>query len=205
MKLHVLTLWLLLISILFICCENKTKLPILGNSKFIDGKEIPHKIRDFSFINQDSMTITNRDYEDKIYVVDFFFTTCPTICPTVMTQMLRIYDKYENNPMVSLLSHTLDPDTDSIPALKAYANNLEIYAPKWNLVTGEEEIIHSFAADYMNIVVKDKKVPKGINHSGKIVLVDKTRRIRAFAEGTDPDEVTQLLEDIDKLIQEYEK
>ena len=169
----------------------------------LEGKEIPYSIRDFSFVNQNNEIITQKDFEDKIYVADFFFTTCPTICPTVMTQMLRIYDKYENNPNVALLSHTLDPQVDSIHVLKNYADNLEISAPKWHLVTGPKKEIRSFAKDYMNIVVEDSEAPGGINHTGKIILVDKERRIRSYAEGTDPLEVDKLIEDIDNLLREY--
>jgi len=188
---------------LLTACFPEKKLPVLGVPEIIDGKEVPHQIRDFSFINQDGKVVTNEDFEDKIYIADFFFTTCTTICPTVMSQMVRIYDKYEDNPNVKLLSHTLNPVVDSIQILKAYADNLEISAPKWNLVTGEKNIIRGFAEDYMNIVVEDKEAPDGINHSGKIVLIDKERRVRAFAEGTDPNEVDQFLEDIDKLLKEY--
>lgn len=186
-------------------CKNEDKLPVLGIPTIVDGQEVPHKIRDFSFTNHNNETITNQDYEDKIYVADFFFTTCQTICPTVMSQMIRIYDKYEDNPNVMLLSHTLDPKKDTVAALKAYADNLEIDAPKWNLVTGDKKVIRGFAQDYMNIVVEDKEAQGGINHSGKIVLIDKERRVRAFAEGTDPNEVDDLLEAIDKLLKEYEQ
>ncbi len=196
-------LYILVAIVLFTACTSEDTLPVLGVPTIVDGKEIPHKIRDFSFTNHNGETITNESYKDKIYVADFFFTTCPTICPTVMSQMVRIYDKYENNPDVMLLSHTLDPKRDTIAALKAYADNLEIDAPKWNLVTGDKKVIRGFAQDYMNIVVEDNEAPGGINHSGKIVLIDKDRRIRAFAEGTDPNEVDELLEDIDKLLQEY--
>ncbi|MDA9774657.1 SCO family protein, partial [Saprospiraceae bacterium] len=156
------------------------------------------------FTNHNGKTVTHNDFADKIYVADFFFTTCPTICPTVMSNMIKIHDKYIDNPNVLLLSHTLDPKRDTIGALKAYANNLEIDAPKWNLVTGDKKIIRGFAQDYMNIVVEDNEAPGGINHSGKIILVDKDRRIRAFAEGTDANDVEQLLSDIDVLLAEYE-
>lgn len=196
---------LLLFSVLLLsACQNSKKLPYLGSPSIVDGKEIPHKIRDFSFTNHNGKTVTHNDFEDKIYVADFFFTTCPTICPTVMSNMIKIHDKYIDNPNVLLLSHTLDPKKDTIGALKAYADNLEIDAPKWNLVTGDKKIIRGFAKDYMNIVVEDNEAPGGINHSGKIILVDKDRRIRAFAEGTDANDVEQLLSDIDVLLAEYE-
>ena len=186
-------------------CQPEKPLPVLGNKKKVDGVEVDHTIPDFSFTNQLGNTVTNKDFEDKIYVADFFFTTCPTICPTVMSQMLRIYDKYEDNPQVGLLSHTLDPKIDSIEVLRNYGENLEISAPKWHLVTGTKKEIHEIVDDYMNIVIDDPQAPGGINHTGKIILVDKQRKIRSFADGTDSDEVDQLLIDIDRLLKEYEQ
>lgn len=190
---------------LLVACKQDKPLPVLGNKKKVDGVEVDHTIPDFSFTNQLGNTVTNSDFEDKIYIADFFFTTCPTICPAVMSQMLRIYDKYEDNPQVGLLSHTLDPKIDSIGVLKNYGENLEIEAPKWHLVTGPKDDIHNIVDDYMNIVIEDPQAPGGINHTGKIILVDKDRKIRSFADGTDPEEVSQLLLDIDKLLNEYSK
>jgi len=88
--------------------------------------------------------------------------------------------------------------------LKQYADNLEVASPKWNLLTGEKKKLHGMAADYFNIVVEDNEAPGGINHSGKIILVDKKGRVRAFAEGTDENEVEQFILDIEKLLKEYE-
>ena len=192
------------ISILISSCAKQDKLPILGNSKIIDGKEVPHKVGAFDFVNQNGVQFTSEDLKGKIQVADFFFTTCPTICPTVMSQMVRIYDKYEKEESISLVSFSLDPKKDTIGALKAYAENLEVSTPRWNMLTGDKKEIHSLASDYFNIVVDDDEAPGGINHSGKIVLVDKLGRVRAFAEGTDPNEVDQLLIDIDKLLAEYQ-
>ena len=201
MKLSLITVALL--AFMLFSCQNEKKLPVLGNPKVVNGQEIPHKIPDFSFVNQNGDTITNKDYDGKIYIADFFFTTCPTICPTVMSNMVRIYDKYENTDEVKLLSHTLDPKRDSIQALRNYAENLEVKAPKWNLVTGEKSLLHGMADDYMNIVVDDPSAPGGINHSGKIILVDKEKRVRSFADGTIKEEVDRFMKDIDLLLLEY--
>ena len=193
-----------LISILISSCSREKKLPVLGNSTMVDGKEIPHRVGDFDFVNQEGLQFTSKDLKGKIQIADFFFTTCTAICPTVMSQMIRIYDKYENEPSISLVSFSLDPKKDTIGALKAYAENLEVSVPRWNMLTGDKKELHNLADDYFNIVVEDDEAPGGINHSGKIVLVDKQGRVRAFAEGTDPNEVDKLLLDIDKLLAEYE-
>ena len=195
---------LLSITLLAISCKDSDKLPFLGVPEILDGKEVPHTVGDFSFMNQDSLQVTQSDYQDQIQIADFFFTTCPTICPTVMSNMVKIYDKYEKNEDVRLVSFSLDPKKDTVGALKEYADNLEVSSPKWNLLTGEKKKLHGMAADYFNIVVEDDEAPGGINHSGKIILVDKKGRVRAYAEGTDENEVEKFMEDIDKLLKEYE-
>lgn len=204
MSLYKYYLIILLALLLFSCQPKVKKLPILGHDKVVDGKKVHHTIPSFSFINQYGKTIDNNFYKGKTYIATFFFTTCPTICPIVSRQMLRIYDKYENNSEILLISHTLDPKRDTVNALKNYAENLGVSAPKWNFVTGKKKEIRDIVDDYFNIVVDDEGAPGGINHSGKIVLVDRNGHIRSFCEGTDPDEVTVFLEEIDLLLKEYE-
>ncbi len=187
-----------------ISCNESDKLPYLGDTKIVDGEKVPHTVNAFSFYNQEGDIITQNDYKESIQIADFFFTKCPTICPTVMGNMVTIYDKYEANPTIKLVSFSLDPKRDSISALAAYAENLEVKAPKWNMLTGEKEKLHGLASNYFNIVVEDEEAPGGINHSGKIILVDKEGKVRSFADGTDPDEVERFITDIDKLIEEYE-
>lgn len=184
-------------------CKNSEKLPFLGETQIIDGKKVHHKVNDFSFKNQEGEIVQQKDYEGKIQIADFFFTTCPTICPTVMSNMLTIYDKYEDKNEIHLVSFTLDPKRDSITALKNYAENLEVKSPKWNMLTGDKKELHNLASNYFNIVIEDKEAPGGINHSGKIILVDKAGRVRAYADGTDENEVEGFIEDIEKLLKEY--
>ena len=127
------------------CNQKPEKLPILGNRetvvKTVNGKQITdtlyHQIPDFEFINQDSVKITQKDYAGKIYVADFFFTTCPTICPKMKTQMLRIYEKFEDNPKVGILSHSIDPRHDTPAVLREFMNNLGIKSKTWQMVTGD--------------------------------------------------------------------
>ena len=185
--------------------QKKDQLPFLGEKEIIDGKEIAHSIPDFSFINQDSITITNATFADKVYVTDFFFTSCPTICPKMTKQMKRLHDVFAENPEVALISHTIDTRRDSVPRLRAYAENIGITsAEKWHFVTGESEAIYDIADDYFSIAIADDDAPEGFDHSGRFILVDKAGHVRSFADGTNPEEVDRLVLDIKKLLKEYE-
>lgn len=190
--------------VLFSCSNEKESLPILGRHEINDTDTTYHSIPDFKFVNQDSAYVTNTDLKDYIYVSDFFFISCPSICPIVKKQMLRIYDKFKSNDKVKLVSHTIDPKRDTPAKLKQYADKLNIDTDKWMFLTGEKGEILDIADDYFVSAFEDKDAPGGFDHSGKIILTDTKRHIRAFAEGTDPEDVDQLLKDIDKLLQEYE-
>jgi len=197
--------------VLFAACQSdNTPLPILGHKdiveKTVDGQVVKdtiyHTIPDFKFTNQYGKEIIPATFEDKIYVSDFFFTSCPTICPTVKAQMHRIYEKYQNDDRLLMLSHTLDPKRDNVEKLHKYAQKLQIEGDKWHFVTGDKTKLYDLAMEYLIAAAEDASAPGGITHSGKIVLIDKQKRIRAFADGTDEKQVTQLLKDIDKLLNE---
>ena len=192
----------LTILLLFSCHEEK-EFPILGEMVMKDGKEVPHYIPDFSFMNQDSAIITNKDLSDGFYVADFFFTHCPSICPVVTKEMLRIHDAFKNDNL-KLVSYTMDPKRDTPDVLKNYASKLEVKAPKWHFLTGEKKALHDISTDYFNVVIEDGDAPGGFNHTGKLILVDKNRHIRAFAEGTDPEDVDDFIDDIKILLAENE-
>jgi protein SCO1/2 len=191
--------------ILIIGCNPKDKqaLPILGFSEIENGQEKLHQIPDFKFLNQDSLLIDNNYFKDHIYVADFFFTTCPSICPIVTRSMLKIYEEFENVDLVKLCSYTLDPEYDNVTILKAFADNIEADSDKWTFLTGDKDEIYDLTESYFSVVIEDEDAPGGINHSGKLLLVDKDRHIRAFCEGTDPDDVDDFIIDIKKLIKEY--
>lgn len=191
---------LLSVGLFFSCSSEEGKLPVLGNKDIIDGKPVYHRISDFEFIDQDSNKITNQTFKDKIYVVDVFFTSCPTICPKVKKQMLRVYDKYQNDDRVSLISHSIDTRRDSVPRLKDYANKLEIDAKKWHLVTGDKEKIYDMADEYFLVALEDPSVAGGYDHSGTIILVDQNRLVRAHANGLIPEEVDRFMRDMDRLL-----
>ena len=197
---------LLIIMISLSACYEKdsSPLPYLGMPEIVDGDTIKHKIPPFSLITQDSLTITNQDLSDNIYIADFFFMSCPTICPRVMQQMQRLYKHYENNEKIRFISHTLDPKRDTPERLKMYADNLEIDTKKWHFLTGDKDHIYDLAETYFVVAYEDSEAPGGVNHSGKILLVDTQGHIRGFAEGTDPEDVDGFFDDIDKLLAEYE-
>jgi len=194
--------FLLAILILQSCKEERT-LPIIGRTHVIDGVTVQHQIPEFSFTNQDSIVITNQDLDDYIYIADFFFISCPSICPKVKKQMLRIYDTFKEENQVKLVSHTIDPKRDTEQALKLYAQNLNVNTDKWMFLTGDKDQLFNQADEYFVAAFEDSDAPGGFDHSGKILLVDKDRHIRAFCDGTDEDSVTEFLKDIKFLLDEY--
>ena len=156
-----------------------------------------HTIDDFSFTNQNGKTITQKDYEGKIYVADFFFTTCPSICVPMGENMAWLQEQIKNNPKVMLLSHTVTPDIDTPEVLKAYALKKGVIDSKWNLVTGKKEDIYYIARkSYLAVKTTDSSELYDMVHTENFVLVDSKRRIRGFYDGTNLEEVKKLLEDI---------
>jgi protein SCO1/2 len=166
-----------------------------------------HKIAPFAFINQNGKKITNKDYEGKIYVADFFFTTCQTICPKMTDNMVWLQDKIKDNPKVKLLSHSVFPDEDTVEVLKKYAKEKGVIDEKWNLVTGNQQEIYKIARQSY-LVVKTGKPEElyDMVHTENFVLVDQKGRIRGFYNGLNIDKtvkgeknLTQLVEDIEFL------
>lgn len=190
--------------------DSSTTLPILGNkyvNEFeIEGKIVKdtvyHKIAEFSFINQEGKEVNNSTMEGKVYVADFFFTTCPTICPIMKTQMLRVYEKFNDEPDFMILSHTLDPRHDTPELLKDYASKIGVEDDKtWNFLSGDQEKIFEIGqTSYLTTAMSDKNEPGGILHSGAFVLVDQQGRIRAVYDGTKEEQVNRLMKDIPKLL-----
>lgn len=155
-----------------------------------------HTIADFSLINQNGKTVTQKDYEDKIYVADFFFTTCQTICPIMTDHMVKIQQELRDDAQVLLLSHTVTPEIDSVQVLKNYAVAKGVNDKKWNLVTGDKKQIYDLARKSY-LVAKDNPYEEyDLIHTENFVLVDKKKRIRGFYDGTDPEAIEELLKDI---------
>lgn len=161
-----------------------------------------HTIADFSLVNQNGKIITQEDYKDKIYVADFFFTTCQTICPIMTDHMLEIQEKLKNDSEILLLSHTVTPEIDSVPQLKKYALEKGVDDTKWNLVTGEKKEIYDLARKSY-LAAKDVPYEEyDLIHTENFVLVDKKKRIRGFYDGTDPEAIKSLFHDIEVLQKE---
>ena len=205
-----------LFSLIGACKEIKSnfELPILGRNKIISKKvngiltkdTIPHRIADFAFVNQDGALVTNSSFKNKIYVADFFFINCPSICPEMSKQMYRVYEKFLENDQVSLLSHTIDPEYDTVAALANYARLLGVNSKKWQFVTGDKEQIYDIGeTSYMVVANEDENAPGGFIHSGAFLLIDKERQVRGVYDGTVASQVDLLIKDINKLLMSYEQ
>jgi protein SCO1/2 len=203
---------LLALVIFSSCNSNSKKLPILGSrepiEKVIDGKTvidtIYQTIPNFSFINQDSVIINQDSLNNSIYVADFFFTSCPSICPIMSKNMLGIYEKYKGNKEVRFLSHSIDPKHDTVPKLKQYATKLGVMGTQWSFLYGDRDSIYNMAKDgYMSYAKENANIPGGYEHSGYFILVDKEKRIRGAYDGTDKNQLEQLSKDMDILLAEY--
>jgi protein SCO1/2 len=191
---------LVLVACIASCTPKEAKLPIYGIRE-VEGKDtVYHTIAPFRFTDQDNAAVTNATFADKIYVADFFFTTCQTICPIMKTQMLRLYGDIQDMPDVLLLSHTIDPEYDTVALLHEYAKRLGVKSSKWHFVTGVRDSIYKIAqTSYFATAMQDKTEPDGFIHSGAFLLIDKHRRIRGKYDGTKDEDVNRLLADIKKL------
>lgn len=203
-------------GLLAVACSPtpEKELPIFGErepiTRDVNGQKITdtlyHTIANFSFVNQDSSVITNATFQGKIYVTDFFFTSCRTICPIMKTQMLRVYDSIKNLPDVIIISHTIDPEYDTVELLRDFANRLGVKSDKWHFVTGVKDSIYNIAqTSYFATAMEDKTEPDGFIHSGAFLLIDKESRIRGKYDGTVEEDVNRLIMDIRRLRKEYAK
>ena len=187
-------------------CKNQAKrLPYLQQE--ITGTDTTYRtIPAFRFLNQDSLPVTEKDFNGKIYVADFFFTSCPTICPTMHRNLLKVYSKYLNNPEVKFASHTIDMKYDTPSRMKAYATKLGIKGTQWEFLWGTRDAVYAIAErNYLVSVGEDGKAAGGFVHQGYLVLVDKDKRIRGAYDGTEDEQVQQLMHDMDVLLAEYRK
>ena len=163
-----------------------------------------HRVGPFKLIDQDGNISTENDFRNKIYVTDFFFVTCPTICPKMTKQMHRVYSEYKDNPDIMFLSHTVMPESDSVPVLKKYATDLNVDSKKWKFVTGDKKQIYSLARKtYFAAVTEGDGGVNDFVHTENFVLVDKEKRLRGFYDGTSKEDVDRLINDISALLYEY--
>ena len=156
-----------------------------------------HTIADFSLVNQNGDTITEQDYKDKIYIADFFFTTCLTICPIMTGNMEYLQEQIMDDPQVLLLSHSVTPEIDSVPRLKEYAMEKGVVDSKWNLVTGDKKQIYELARkSYLAVKTDGDGGPFDMIHTENFILVDQNKRIRGTYDGTKKEEMERLLADL---------
>lgn len=202
-----------ILSVIIIFCiytllKPEERLPVyqpdMVNAELVDSTvqyvRKYHKIADFKLVNQNGDTVTQDDYKDKIYIADFFFTTCLTICPVMTDHMIQIQEKIRNDEDVLLLSHTVFPVADSVSVLKKYAEEKGVIDEKWNLVTGDKKQIYELARkSYLATKSTGDGGPYDMIHTENFVLVDKNRQIRGFYDGTDPEAIEQLMHDLEVL------
>ena len=203
----------IMIFVIYSILNPDKKLPIYSpadvNPRLVDDEvrhiRKGHTISDFSLINQNGEIITQKDYKDKIYVADFFFTRCQTICPVMTSNMAKIQEAFDNNDDIMLLSHSVTPVMDSIPVLRAYADMKGVDDKKWNITTGDKTHIYELARkSYFAVVDEGDGGLQDFIHTENFVLVDKKRQIRGYYDGTYAKDIDRLIDDIRLLQQEYE-
>ncbi|MBE9464332.1 SCO family protein [Dyadobacter subterraneus] len=209
-----LIIFFVLIGLISGCESGSKKLPILGErdwvTKKVDGKEVTDTIYNvippFTFTNQYGDTVTEKIVENKIYVTDFFFTTCPTICPVMKRQMVKVYKEFKDNPDVMILSHTIDPEHDTPQVLNKFAKDLGVEGKQWQFLTGPKEKIYEIGQkSYLSAAQEDKTAEGGFLHSGAFILIDKEKHIRGMYDGTTEEGTQKLIQGIKSLLEEYKK
>ena len=207
----VIVLSAIILALFYSALKPKKTLPIYNpsmvNPELVDSTvqyiSKYHTISDFSFTNQNGKKITQKEYEGMIYVADFFFTTCGSICPKMTTNLVEIQKAIINNPKVMLLSHTVFPETDSVSVLKKYAIKNGVIDSKWNLVTGDKKQIYTMARkSYLAVKLGKPNELYDMVHTENFVLVDSKRRVRGFYDGTKKEDIQRLIEDINFLCSE---
>jgi protein SCO1/2 len=191
--------------------HNIKALPYLGEKKPYEVNEngktridtLYHAIPEFSFTDQTGNTFGSANLENKIYVANFFFTKCPTICKDMQTLMKTVYDRFQNFQDVRLVSFTVDPENDTPEVLNEYAERFNASADKWHFLTGEKEKIYTLASSYLLNASQDSLAPGGFLHSDLVVLVDRKKHIRGVYEGTDATDMKRCIDEVKTLIAEY--
>ncbi|WP_196895639.1 SCO family protein [Aureivirga marina] len=201
------------ISLIFWMMIPEKKLPVYNpvdvNPTLVDESlhhvRRNHKISDFQLINQNGETITQKDYDGKIYVADFFFTRCQTICPIMTTHMAEVQEAFKNDNDIMFLSHSVTPIMDSVPVLKEYAKKKGVIDGKWNITTGDKKHIYELARkSYFAVLEEGDGGEQDFIHTENFVLVDKKKQIRNYYDGTNAEDIQRLIEDIKILKKEYE-
>jgi len=202
---------LIFIPILYFLVKPKSKLPVYNpvdvNPRLVDDsvKHInkDHKVADFVLTNQNGKTITEDNFEDKIYVADFFFTRCQTICPVMAVNMAELQEYFKNDEEIKFLSHSVTPIMDSVPTLRAYATKKGAIDGKWEITTGDKKHIYDLARkSYFAVLDEGDGGDQDFIHTEQFILIDKKKQIRGFYDGTDKNEMKRIIKDIEILKKE---
>lgn len=196
------------VPILYFLVKPKSQLPVYNpidvNPRLVDdsvkhvGRD--HKIGNFQLVNQNGDTITQEDFENKIYIADFFFTRCQTICPIMAINMSELQEYYKNDETLKFLSHSVTPDIDSISVLREYADKHQAIDGKWEITTGEKKHIYDLARkSYFAVLDEGDGGEQDFIHTEQFVLVDKNKQIRGFYDGTDATEINRIIKDVELL------
>lgn len=194
---------LLFFFLLVSCAEDQKKtLPILGRTEVVQGDTQYHTLPDFQFINQNGKELSKQDLLGQVFVADFFFVSCPTICPIMSKNLKKVYERFEDAENFTIVSHTIDTKHDSVPVLKSYSEMLGVQAPRWHFVTGNQDSIYQIGYDFYMASIQEDDSPGsgGYLHSGGLILVDRKGRIRGIYDGTKDAAVGQLISDLKILL-----
>jgi len=203
--------FILCLAVFMVSCRQSSEkqLPVYNPSDFnqtlvdksLSKTSKDHRISDFNLINQNGKKVTQDDYKDKIYVTDFFFTSCTSICPIMTGNMVKVQEAFLNNNDIMFLSLSVTPDIDSIPKLREYATQKGVIDSKWNVTTGEKKHIYNLARkSYFAVVDQGDGGLQDFIHTPNFILIDKKKRIRGVYDGTDNNEIRRLIYDINILI-----
>lgn len=202
---------IIFVPILYFMVKPKNKLPIYNptdvNPRLVDDsvKHIRnnHKVANFQLINQNGEIITQKDFENKIYIADFFFTRCQTICPIMAINMIDLQEHYKDDEEIKFLSHSVTPIIDSVSVLRAYADKNMAIDGKWEITTGDKKHIYDLARkSYFAVLDEGDGGEQDFIHTEQFILIDYKRQIRGFYDGTDANEIQRIIEDIEILKKE---
>lgn len=203
---------IIVLAVTLSSCKTKPekKVQVLGErlveKKTVAGQvvydTVSATIPAFQFIDQHGHTVDTSTVKGKIYVVDFFFTHCPGICPKMKAEMHKVYEKYKDRNDFIILSHSIDPIRDTVELLRHYADKLNIDQSKWLFLTGDKDSIYAIADHYLAFALEDKDAPGGFIHDGNFILIDKQRRVRGYYDGTTDDGTQKLIDDIETVLHE---
>ncbi len=203
-------LFISLLVILVSCAKDKRTLPILGQHEYNSRTEgvsvvtdtVFYKVPDFKYESHRSKMVSKKNIDGKITIADFFFTTCPTICPVMSRNMKKISEEFAGNSNVAILSFSIDALHDSVPVLKNYAEKLNVENENWHFMICEKKKTFELAKGFMISAAEDKNAPGGLIHSGAFILLDGQQRIRAYYDGTKEEDVQKAIDDIRLLLNE---